>query len=245
METFIGTKTRRSLLLVSVMGLVCFGVLIGGIASPQERQRRPPQPKASTKAKIKTINMTPTLEVALETTDKFLLVKLTNVSSKELNGYVVNLTNQVRITTDLSSGDRVIPPGQTDEFTIPLDDSLVEITILAAMFADGSIEGDPATVAELTQWRLGLKEELRRSLSTLDEMLKSADYPLENLAIQSPPSDASQTVKAGMASGVRAARENLKTEIHLIQGRLQKDQTTEKQELLELRKRIERRIAML
>jgi hypothetical protein len=89
-----------------------------------------------------------------------------NLSSKDLNGYAIAV-NGARITVDISSGDRAVKPGATDDIEIPGESSPPEVTILAAMFADGSIEGDPAVVAKLKEWRLGLKKPLTRAFSVL------------------------------------------------------------------------------
>jgi hypothetical protein len=228
---------------------MCFGILIGGVGSSKVQRIRPSQPQSLTRNDIKTINKTTTLEVAIETTDNnLLIVRLKNISSKDLNGYVVGITNQVTITTDLSAGDRIISPGQTHDMEIPLGSSPMEITILAAMFTDGSMEGEPASVAELRPWRLGLKEELTRSLSVLDAMLQMPHSPtaLDSLTSRLSPSDDSELIRAGRASGARSARNSLNTEIELLRERLQRDRTlTQKEGLLELKRRIERRIASL
>jgi hypothetical protein len=155
-------------LLASVFALLCLGAfMIAGTSSSQS---------SKTKSDIKIINKTTTLEVlSIKPTDNNMqVILLKNVSSKALNGYAAAVGNG-RITKDISSGDRVIPPGQTDELEIPVDLTRPDVTILAAMFADGSIEGNEAVVAELREWRLALKKQLSRSLSVLDAILESPE----------------------------------------------------------------------
>jgi hypothetical protein len=237
-------KRRRSLILASAFAPMCFGMLIGGVGSSQVQRIREPRPHSPI-TDNKTINKTTTLDVVLVTKDeKFLIVRLKNISSKDLNGYVIAITNQSRITTDMSPGNRVVPPDETEDMQIPRDASPMEIVVLAAMFADGSIEGEPVTVEETRQWRMGLKEELSRSLPVLDSMLKSPEtMALNKLTVHS---DDSEIIKGETGSGIRTARENLNSEIRLLQERLQHDGTfTQKEALIELRKRLERRIASL
>lgn len=138
---------------------------------------------------------------------------------------------------------------------MPLDNPPKEITILAAMFSGGNIEGDPVTVAEFRERRLGVKEELARSLPISDEMLRAPDTPaaLDHLANRFSSGDKSDTkhsdkvlVKGHLASGAREARESLTTDIELIRDRLRGDATfTQREALLDLRQRILKRIASL
>lgn len=236
-------KRRRTLLLSSVFAPVCFGILIGN---------GPSGTQSPTRSDIKIVNKTTTLEVvALRPTDHNLLViGLTNVSSKDLNGYTVAV-NGTRITKDLSSGDRVVPTGQTDELEIPLGASPPDITILAAMFADGSIEGDQAIAAELRERRLGLKKELIRALSILNATLESPDVyaamALDELESRfSSLSLESATDRPHSAEGSQEARNTLSTEIQILRERRQRHGALmQRQRLLDLKGRIERRIARI
>jgi hypothetical protein len=229
--------SRRYLLVVSAFALLCFGVLIVG--------GRPSRSQSSTKSDIKVINKTATLEVlSVRPTDHNLqAIVLKNVSSKPLNGYSVAVGNG-RITIDISSGDRVIPPGQTDELEIPIDLIRPDITILAAMFADGSIEGDEAVVAELREWRFALKKQLSRSLSALDATLESPDVnaekALDRLESQFSSLDPDSVIES------RIAGDTLNTEIQILrENRQRQGALKQRQRLLDLKARIERRIASL
>lgn len=245
MKTFLGiAKPRRSLLLASAFAPVCFGALMGGIG--------PSNLQSTTRSDIKIINKTTTLEVvSLQRTEhNHLVVQLKNVSSKDLNGYAVALKSG-RITVDISSGDRVISPGQTDDLEIPFDSSPPDLTILAAMFADGSIEGDHVIAAELKEWRWGLKKQLTRALSLLEATLESSDVDnamaLDRLESQfSSLSLESDTASPHSAGGSQNARNTLRTEIQILRERRQRNGALmQRQRLLDLKDRIERRIASL
>lgn len=256
MKNILGTiRTRRSLLVVSTFAPMCFGILLGGAGFSNSKLPLSKSSQSPTPPSISIVNKTTTLEVAYETPPgKYLIVHIKNISSEDLNGYVIALKDQVRITTDLSMADRVIPPGQTDDMPMPPDNPPKEIIILAAMFSGGNIEGDPLTVAELREWRLGIKEELARSLPLLDEMLKAPDTPavLDHLATRFSSGDnlntkdSDRVVKGHLASGARDVRESLTSDIELLRERMRSDATfTQREGLLDLKRRIIKRIASL
>lgn len=245
MKKFLGIiKTRRSLLLASAFTPVCLAMFAGGAG--------PSRPQSPTRSDLKIINKTTTLDVISvhRTVYNLLVIQIKNVSTKDLNGYALAVNNS-RITIDISSGDRVIAPGQTDDLQIPNDFSTPDLTILAAMFADGSIEGDRVIAAELREWRAGLKKELTRALSVLDAALESPDVDsgmtLDNLegrfssiGLESYPANPHS------ASGSQDARNTLNTEIQILRERRKRNGThMQRQRLLDLRGRIERRIASL
>lgn len=238
-------KSRASFLVVSAFAPVCFGMLLGGVDRPSRLQ-------SPTRNDTKIINKTTTLEVvSLQVTEhNHLIVVFRNVSAKDLNGYAVAMRGGM-MTVDMSSGDHVIPSGQTDNLEVPLDSPVPDLTILAAMFADGSIEGDKAIVVELKEWRLGLKKQLILSLSDLDATLGSPDVDaataLDRLEFQfsnlSPESDIAQLRSA---SGSRSARGDLISEIGTLRERRQRNGALmQRQRLLDLKARIQRRIASL
>jgi hypothetical protein len=218
--------------------------MIGG-AGPAKFQS--PQTDA-----IKIINKTTTLErVGLTRKEpNHLILVLKNVSSKNLNGFAVAL-NDGMLIVDISSGDRFVSPAQTTDLEIPFTSPSLDIVILAAMFTDGSIEGDPATSTELKDRRLGLKKELIRAVSVLDEILASEDADavtaldrLESkLSSLAPESD---VTRPQLGSGAQDAKSTLSTEIQILRERRQRNGSAkQKQRLIDLRARIQRRIASL
>jgi hypothetical protein len=250
MKKLHGTANSRRLFLFGLAGAsLCLGSLVGGAGSTQAPHTRISQAQSVGAIDIKTINKTTTLEVSHETTaNNFLLLRIKNISPRDLNGYVVGIKNKVRITTDLSIGDRVIPPGQHHDMKIPLDTPQIELVILAAMFSDGSIEGESMTVSEIKQWRVGQKEQLTRSLSVIDAVLASPTNPnaLDRFASQLHPTSDSAVIQTEKGSGSRNARDSLDTEIELLRERLRHDPNlTQRDGLSQLKKRIERRIASL
>lgn len=246
MKSFFGIgRPRRSFLLASAFAPVCLGVFMGGGG--------PSIPQSPTKSDVKIINKTTSLEItSIEITDDGRLhLLLKNNSSKNLNGFEVWVRDQARITTDTSIGDWAISPGATHDMEFPPDYVRSEITILAAMFADGSIEGDPATVIELKQWRLGLKRSLTSALLVLEAALESPEVnspeALDRLESQlSSLSPESDTAQSHSASGSRSARGDLISSIQLLRQRRQRaGALMQRQRILELKAQIERRIASL
>jgi hypothetical protein len=242
-------KTRRSLLLASAFAPMCFSMLIGSVGSSRapEVKRAPVYAPTSD---IKIVNNTTTLDVILQTTaDNHLLIRLKNISSKGLNGYVVAV-NDTRIKGDISSGDSIVSSGETTELEIPTNSSSIKVTILAAMFADGSIEADPVLKTELTEWRIALKKELARGLAALDEILGSPDVyttkALDRLNSRLSLPLHSDTSHSHSDSGTRDARDSFNSAVQSLRERQQRHGSLmQRQRLLDLKGRIQRRIASL
>jgi hypothetical protein len=212
MKKFLVIAKPRRFLLLAAFAPLCVGMLI--VAGPS-------RPQSATKSDFKIINKTSTLEVlsVQPTGNNMQVILLKNASSKPLNGYAVAASNG-RITKDISSGDRVIAPGQSDELEIPIDLTRPDITILAAMFADGSIEGDEPVVVELREWRLALKKQLSRSLLVLDATLTSPDVDAEK-ALDRLESQFS-SLDPESATESRLAGDTLSTEIQMLREKRQR-----------------------
>jgi hypothetical protein len=242
--SLVKAMARRSLLLVSALAPLCFGLLIGA-GDPSKLQ-------SSSTDDIKVINKTTTLEaVSLKRTEhNHLILLLKNVSAKNLNGFALTLNGGI-VMDDISSGDRFISPGQTTDLEIPLDSPLSEITILAAMYTDGSIEGDPVTSGELKEWRLGIKKQLIRGLSILNAILNSSDITSAAILDELQSKFSVIEVETDNAtpqftSGTQDAKNSLNGEIQDLRDRRQRNGSTkQRQRLLNLKSRIERRIASL
>lgn len=238
MKAFLGIiKRRRSLLLASAFAPVCFGMLMGGGGSPR--------PQSPTRSDIKTINKTTTLEImAIKApVDGHLIIRFRNISLKNLNGYAVTV-NGARITGDISSGDRVISPGQTEDLEIPMPSAIPEVTVLAAMFADGSIEGDPVVSVELKDWRLKLKRQLAHALSILEATLETPDVDAAKVLDKLESQFSSRDPDSALDS--RIAGDTLSTEIQILREKRERSGTlTQRQHLLDLKGRLERRLARL
>jgi hypothetical protein len=165
-----------------------------------------------------------------------------------MNGYVLAL-NGVRMTCDISIGDRVVSTGETGDQELPILSSSTTVTLLAAMFSDGTIEAEPDLKKELTELRLGMKEELIRHLALLDEIISSPDV-YSTKALDRIDTNVSMrnvdTLRSSSESGAQEARTGLDSELRMIKQRQQRNGSAmQRQELLDLRGRIERRIARL
>jgi len=253
MKTFlVKAKRRRSLFLASAIAPMCLGVLLEGPGPGPSRLEvaKPARLQSLSASDVTIINKTTTLDVTVDATaGNRLVARLRNVSSRDLNGYVVAV-NDGRITADLSSGNQVITSGQSDELDLPIRSSPMTLTILAAMFADGTIEADGVLKSELTEWRLGLKRELARGLLELNAILDSPDVftakALNRLDSRlSLPLD-SDTHQSHLADGTRHARISFNSDSQSLRERAQHRGTAmQRQRLLDLKGRIERRIASL
>ncbi|MEK6283351.1 MAG: hypothetical protein AABN95_23600 [Acidobacteriota bacterium] len=294
MKKLLTTKPWSSLLLASVFAPVGLSIFIGG---------GPSKPQSPVSSELKITNKTKSIEVVgVKSEDPNLIViVLKNVSSVDMNGFELSVRDHARITGDASVGGWAISPGATHDFVIPERYASSEITILAAMFTDGNIEGDEATVKQLKHWRSGIKQQLLRALPFLETALEAPDvnspevldrlesefssFSLDSddtqsvaarglrgakdgLITESSDSDDAQSVAArGLrrpkdgpitessdsedaqslaARGLRGAKDDLITDVRMLRQRLERHGTLNQQKrLLELKKRLEKRIASL
>jgi len=172
-----------------------------------------------------------------------------NISAKDLNGFVLGLANLRQIELDTTTGDRVIGPGEVQDIEIP--GPLPTITILAVMYADGSLEGDQITVAQLRDRRSALKVELKRILGLVvaEAQSRDADIPGAFDRLESAMSKLPSTVADGQtpqANALRGAKEDVANLLEFMRHRQERNAHLNQRDLIrELKERIERRIARL
>jgi len=188
--------------------------------------------------------------VAQEVIDGRTRLQFKNISAKDLNGFVLGLANLRQIELDTTPGDRVIVPGEVQDIEIP-GPSPSTITILAVMYADGSLEGDQITVAQLRARRSAFKAELKRILGLViaEAQSRDADIPgafdrLELAMSKLPP-----TVADGhtpQANAQRGAKDDVASLLEVMRHRQERNAHLNQRELIqELKQRIERRITGL
>ena len=245
MQKLLGIiKTRKSLLFVSAFAPMCLGAFMG-VGSSQLQDFRKPV-RAVSLDEIQLVNYTTTLNVTLETTaTNHLLIRLKNLSFKDVNGYVVAM-NDGRIKADMSSGDQTLPSGQTTELELPMSSSPMTLTILAAMFTDGTIEAEPVLKKELSAWRLALKKELARGLTELNAIIdspnrdsaKTLDRLDSRLSQSLSPSPGSKTNLSDSDIGTQDAQDSFQGQLQSLRERQQRYGTLrQKQRLLNLKAR--------
>lgn len=172
-----------------------------------------------------------------------------NISAKDLNGFVLGLANLRQIELDASTGDRVIVPGEVQDIEIP-GPAPKTITMLAVMYADGSLEGDEITVAQLRDRRFALKAELKRILAlVVAEAQSRDDIPRAFDRLESAMSKLPSTVadaETPQANALRAAKGDFANVLEVMRHRQERNAHLNQRELIrELKERIERRIAGL
>ncbi len=177
-------------------------------------------------------------------------VEFKNISAKDLNGFVLGVANRSQIELDTTTGDRVIAPGEVQDIVIP-GPSPSTITILAVMYADGSLEGDQSTVAQLRDRRSALKAELKRILGLVVAKAQSgdADIPGAFDRLESAMSKLPSTVADGhtpQANARRGAKGDVANLLQVMRHRQERNAHLNQRELIrQLKERIERRIAGL
>lgn len=184
------------------------------------------------------------------TEDGLLSIKLKNISSKNISGYKVSIGGNARITKDTTSADRVIAPGEIDELIVPINSRKPSgITILAVVFTDGNIEGEPAAVSELRDWRLGLRLQLTRILPLLQSALDSTetDMPIALDKLKTQISylqvEPSPALPLAIGGGLHDAKDEFIRKIEEIQLHRNEGNLKLRERLTKLKDRIERRIS--
>lgn len=221
--------------------MVCTAVLFVTVGSSTFRSK-PTQ--------IHLVNHTEALALAAqEVIDGRTRLQFKNISAKDLNGFVLGLANLRQIELDTTTGDRVIVPGEVQDIEIPGPSSST-ITILAVMYADGSLEGDEITVAQLRDRRFALKDELKRILGlVVVEAQSRDDNPGAFDRLESAMWRLPSTVANGhtpQANAQRQAKDDVAKLLEFMRHRLERNAHLNQRELIrELNERIERRIAGL
>lgn len=122
-------------------------------------------------------NETRSLEVVeLEREGDSIHLILKNVSSKSITGVQVQL-GRVTIQSEFLGGDETFLAGALHERYYPLQEGMDRegINILAAVFDDGSSEGNPEAVRQIKDKRLGEKTQLRRVLPLVQQAIEAPD----------------------------------------------------------------------
>ena len=173
-----------------------------------------------------------------------------NVSGRDINGFVLVISGGPEITLDMSTGDRVLAPQGTEDLEIPAGSQVSEITIRAVMFADGNVEGNEITVAQVKQRRGALKRELKRGLALIRDAANSPDAGspaiFEKLESTISNLEIDPSSQSSADTGLVDAKQDLLTVIRDVRTRQERNGYLKPRELLqELGNRIERRIATL
>lgn len=231
---------RKWTILACVAVLACTAVVIATLGSSTFRSKT---------TQIQLVNHTTALAlVAQDVIDGRTRLEFKNISAKDLNGFVLGVANRSQIELDVTPGDRVIVPGGIQDILIP-GPSPSTVTILAVMYADGSLEGEQITVAQLRDRRSALKAELKRILGLVvaETQSRDADIPgafdrLES-AMSKLPSPVGHTPQANARRG---AKDDVASLLDFMRHRLERNAHLNQRDLIrELKERIERRIAGL
>ena len=241
-STTISTPTphrRKRTILACAAVLACTAVVFATVGSSTFRSKT---------TQIHLVNNTGALAlVGQEVIDGRTRLQFKNISAKDLNGFVLGLANLSELEFDTTTGDRVIVPGEVQDIEIP--GPLPTITVLAVMYADGSLEGDQITVAQLQDRRSALKAELKRILAlvVVEAQSRDADIPgafdrLESAMSKLPPIDG----HTPQANAQRRARDDVANLLEFMRHRQERNAHLKQRELIrQSKERIERRIAGL
>ena len=235
-------QRRKWIIPACAVVLACTAVVFATLGSSTFRSQTP---------QIQLVNHTGALAlVGQELIDGRTRLQFKNISAKALNGFVLGLPKLPQIELDTTPGDRVIVPGEVEDIEIP---GLAPgtVTILAVMYADGNLEGDQITVAQLRDRRSALKAELKRILGLVvaEAQSRDADIPgafdrLESAMSKLPSTDAEGHTP--QANAQRVAKDDVAGLLEFMRRRQERNAHLNQRELMrQLKERIERRIAGL
>ena len=239
----IAMQNRRRLVVIA-LALLCVVTLFVGLGLSSLKSRD--------SGTMRVFRHTEALEiVGMEAvTTGNLRVVFKNVSGRDINGFVLAIPGGGEVTIDTSTGDRVIAPQGTEELEIPASSEVPEITIRAVMFADGNVEGNEITVAQVKQRRGALKRELQRGLEVVKQAADSTDadspaiFGKLEVAISNLEIDSS--LRSSPDAGLIEAKQDLVSAIRDVRTRQERNGHLKQRELLkQLCNRLERRIASL
>ena len=235
-------RRRRKWTILACAAVLACAAMFATVSSSRFRSKT---------TQIQLVNDTGALAlIAQEVTDGRTRLQFKNISAKDLNGFVLGLANLRQIELDTTPGDRVIVPGEVQDIEIP-GPSPSTITILAVTYADGSLEGDQITVAELRDRRSALKGELKRILGLVVAEAQSSDTDIPGAfdRLESSMSKLSPTAADGQtrqANALRVAKGDVANVLEVMRHRQERNAHLNQRELIrELKDRIERRIAGL
>src|SRR6185503_7036073 len=219
---------RKWTILACAAFLACTAVVFATVGSSRFRSKT---------TQIQLVNDTGALAlVAQEVTDGRTRLQFKNISAKDLNGFVLGLANLRQIELDTTPGDRVIVPGEVQDIEIP-GPSPSTITILAVTYADGSLEGDQITVAQLRDRRSALKTELKRILGLVvaEAQSRDADIPgafdrLESAISKLPSTDADD--RTPQANAQRGAKRDVASLLGVMRHRQERNAHLNQRELI-------------
>lgn len=104
-------QRRKWMVLACAAALVCAAVVFATVGFSSFRSNTP---------QIHLVNNSGALAlVAQEVSDGRTRLQFKNISAKNLNGFVLGLPNLSQVEIDTTTGDRVIVPGQVQDFDIP------------------------------------------------------------------------------------------------------------------------------
>lgn len=181
------------------------------------------------------------------------VLSLQNTSDKPINGYSIAVGAKSKLVVDLTIGDRVISPAEVVTVRIAASNLQTQgaaarrITILAALYEDGTGDGDPQAIAETRHRRIGVKSQLQRVLPLLQATLTQShlDAPgaLRSLKeqISSLPVEASGELPPRASAGLRSAKEDVLVALN----QLDSSGGGFQEHLTRLKGAIERRLARL
>jgi hypothetical protein len=161
------------------------------------------------------------LQIISTTTEQFgertlLHVTVSNVSDKGVVEYAFVRKDGSMMSTSGATTGWILAPGERDAITVPMSPNEGEVaTLFAALFDDGTGEGDPQEVTSMRDYRAGVARQFERATAIIRQkknvranaqavaVLDELDKQLSEL----PEEPVSEAVSPRMAFGIGDAKQ--------------------------------------
>jgi len=198
---------------------------------------------------IQVANRTRSIQVVTaERNESSIHIILRNNSNKAVDGLQVRV-GDVAIQTEFQGTDFTFPSGSVHEENYPTqqDSRNSGVVVLCAVFEDGSSEGAPKYIKQIEDTRFGEKIQTERALLLIDKALTHSNINsevLDNLKrdLSSLPDRESDTDNDDIVVGLKDRRAQLISHIESIRGSQAVVNTSDPQELINLKARLNRSI---
>jgi hypothetical protein len=203
------------------------------------------------------VNTTKSLEVLkVAQADGAYVLTLKNNYDKAMNGFSVGTSPSSRHDVDYTVSDRLLLPGKVAEVDVPINNSEKSaqpqsIYVFAALFTDGTSDGDPKVVAENKQRRLGVKRQLQRISRLVESFLSSSDSnaPSSLEKLKSQISSLPEEPEAGqlgiVRSGLHSGKQIVLSQIQQFEQDAAQRKLTPLQVLTLIKDKVDKRISKL
>lgn len=209
-------KSSKSHRIIVFAALCCAALTILGLfALRGVRSRQIPPRAVNAVSNIRALQIVSTATTQVgENVNLHVTVK--NVSEKGIVEYAFIKRDGSMMSTSGATTGWILAPGSEDTIIVSLSPREGQETILfAALFEDGTGEGDAKELANMRDYRVGVAHQFGRALAILQQKKNASDNgqaaavldQLDKQFSELPEEEVSENVSPAMASGIKHAKQ--------------------------------------